>query len=187
MVEVKGTAVNVTLDYVKKRHGDAGLKRWLDSLSPRARDIFSSVIYSNVWFPLEPAFLEPTMKACELFHGGKAAGAVEIGRFSADRALRGIYKFFVKLGSPEWLLDRASTVFATYYRPCRMVAVSRGPRSAELRVMNFPDLSGLVEARIQGWIARSLEISGCLDVRVAVAASQTMGESFTEFAVEWRK
>jgi hypothetical protein len=186
MAEVKGTAVGVTPEYVKARYGDGGHKRWLDSLSPRARGIFTSSIYSNVWFPLEPAFIEPTQRVCELFHGGRPQGAVDIGRFSADRALRGIYKFFVRLGSPEWLIERASSVFSTYYRPCQMRGIPLERRKVALRISDFPDIHPLVEARIEGWIARAMEISGCRDVNVLTALSLTAGAACTEIQVRWQ-
>jgi hypothetical protein len=186
MVEVKGTGVNVVPEYVKARHGSTGLGRWMDSLSPAARTIFANPIYSNVWYPLDAAFTEPTTKVCELFHGGARTGAVQIGRFSGDRALRGIYKFFVKLGSPESLLERASSVFSTYYRPAHMQSASDGRGRAHLDVTGFSGLNAIVEARIEGWVARSLEISGCTDVHVSVAASLTTGQPSTRFDLSWR-
>src|SRR4051812_18141959 len=168
MVEVKGTAVSVGPGFVKGRHGASGFARWMDALGQKARTIFASPVYSNLWYPLDAAFTEPAARVCDLFYGGSRHGAVRIGEFSADPALRGIYKFFVKLGSPEWLLTRASSVFSTYSRPARMRAVSAGPGSAYLAVSEFAGMSPIVEARIEGWVARSLEISGCTDVQVGV-------------------
>jgi hypothetical protein len=186
MAEVKGTAVSVTPEYVKARYGESGRKRWLESLSPEAQAIFSRTIYPNLWFPLEFGFVEPTRKVCELFHGGRPLGAIDVGRFSADSALRGIYKFFVRLGSPEALMERASSVFATYYRPCRMEGIPLGKRKIALRISDFPEIHALVEARIEGWIHRALEISGCQDVQVTVTASLTRGDPCTEMQVGWR-
>jgi len=186
MVEVKGTAVNVVPDFVKARHCATGFARWMDTLGAKARAIFASTVYSNVWYPLDTAFTEPASRVCDLFYGGSRSGAVQIGEFSADRALRGVYKFFVKLGSPEWLLTRASSVFSTYYRPARMESESAGRGHAYLVVSQFAGMSPVVEARIEGWVARSLEISGCNGVQVAVAESMAMGEPVTRFALSWR-
>jgi hypothetical protein len=186
MAEVKGTAVSVTPEYVKARYGEGGYKRWLDALSPKARAIFTGAIYPNVWFPLDSGFIEPTRVVCDLYHGGRPSGAIDIGRFSAERSLRGIYRFFVRLGSPESLIERASSVFATYYRPCRMEGIPIGRRLVALRILDFPEIHKLVEARVEGWIARAMEISGCNDVRVSVSASLTDGERCTEIQVAWR-
>jgi hypothetical protein len=186
MVEVKGTAVNVVAEFVKARHGSAGFTRWMEALGQKARGIFASPVYSNVWYPLDAAFTEPAARVCELFYGGSRTGAVKIGEFSADRALRGVYKFFVKIGSPEWLLTRASSVFSTYYRPARMDSVAEGRGRAHLTVSEFAGMSPIVEARIEGWVARSLEISGCTDVRVAVSESMAYGQAVTRFDLTWR-
>jgi hypothetical protein len=185
MAEVKGTAVGVTGEYVRVKYGEGGHRRWLESLSPRSRAIFSSAVFSNVWFPLEPAFIEPTQRVCDLFHAGRPIGAVEIGRFSAERAVRGIYKFFVRLGSPEWLIERASSVFATYYRPCQMCSVPLARQRVARRISGFPDMHRLIEARIEGWIARAMEISGCGEVHVRTATSLTEGAACTELQVSW--
>jgi hypothetical protein len=186
MVEVKGTAVRVVSDYVQARYGAPGLQRWTERLSPGARGIFANPVYPNLWYPLDTAFLEPTAKVCELFQAGSRQGAVQIGRFSAERALRGIYKFLVKLGSPETLLERASSVFATYYRPCRMEAEMKAKKLAHLRITHFPGITGLIEARIEGWAARSLEISGCADVSARITDSLAAGGRFTQFELSWR-
>src|SRR4051794_28106977 len=153
----------------------------MESLGPGARAIFASPIYSNVWYPLGAAFVEPAGKVCDLFYAGSRQGAVQIGAFSAERALRGIYKFFVKLGSPESLLARASSVFSTYYRPAHMEALTHGRGRAHLEVSNFIGMSPIVEARIEGWVSRSLEISGCAAVRVEVSESMARGHAVTRF------
>jgi hypothetical protein len=186
MAEVKGTAVSVTPEYVKARFGESGQRRWLESLSPAAQAIFSRTIYPHLWFPLELGFVEPTRKICELFHGGRSLGAIDVGRFSAERALRGIYKFFVRLGSPESLIERASSVFATYYRPCRMEGIPMGKGKVALRIFDFPEIHTLVEARVEGWVLRAMEISGCKDIQVNVTASLTRGDPCTELQVGWR-
>jgi hypothetical protein len=47
-------------------------------------------------------------------------------------------------------------------------------------------MSPIVEARIEGWVARSLEISGCVDVQVGVTESIAMGQAVTRFDLSWR-
>jgi hypothetical protein len=183
-MEVRGTAVRATPLFVKQRFGGR-LQEWLSALGPKAREIMTGKIDTSAWYPLAEAMIEPTQAICQLFFGGREEGAWEVGRFSADYSLWGLYRLFVKMGSPMHLLDRATEAFNTYYRPSRLVLVERGPLRAVVRIEHFPQPHRLVELRIGGWIERGLEISGGQKVRVEIRSSLAAGDSCTELVGEW--
>ena len=117
-MEIKGTAVIAIRDYVKTHYGDR-YKEWLQSLPDNVQSIYSGMIDSSGWYPLGEGGLIPTKKTAEMFFNGDyEKGAWDAGKFSAQKALTGIYKIFVKASSPGYIIQRASRVFSTYYRPC---------------------------------------------------------------------
>ena len=126
-MEVNGTALKSLVLFVKKSFGDEGFSKWLNSLSGEAKSILSSQILSSNWYNLKTFLDEPTRAICTLFYDGKTEGAVDAGRYSAEEGLKGIYKFFVKLGSAKFLFEKASTILPTYYRPSKMEPLV-GPR-----------------------------------------------------------
>ena len=52
-----------------------------------------------------------------MFFSDEKEAGLELGRYSAEISLKGIYKIFLKISSPNFVLARASNVFNTYYNP----------------------------------------------------------------------
>ena len=184
-MEAKGTAVETLPRFVMNRFGKEYLNRWMDSLSEEAREEFSNGILSFQWYPLKGLLVDPTLRLCELLYGSDLEGAVEVGRFSAEYALKGIYKLFVRLGSPESLIKRASTILPTYYRPCAMEVVEVSNGGGTVRITDFREMHPIVELRIKGWMEKALKISGCNDINITISKSLTNNDAYTEFVARY--
>lgn len=184
-MEVKGTAVAVLPEYLRKRHGEAAYARWLAALPEPSRRIFQEPIRMSDWFPAEEAYLGPSEAACRTFFADEAAGARELGRFSADYALGGVYRMFLRLGSARFFIGRAASMLSTYLRPCRSRVESVDDGRAVVRITELPGSHRLLEHRIAGWIQRALEIHGCREVEVKVSRSLAGGDPDTEFRITW--
>ena len=184
-MQVKGIAVRSTPLFVRQRFANR-LQAWLDALPPASRVMMEQRIATGGWYPLAEAFVVPTRAVCDLFFDGRPDGARQIGRFSADYALWGLLRLFVRIGSPHFLIRRAGQVFAAYYRPSQIEVTETGPTSAIVRITRFPQPEELVELRIGGWMERALEISGCSGVQLVIRKSLTRGDPSTEFEAVWR-
>jgi hypothetical protein len=184
-LDVKGTAVEMTMLFVRDRFGEEGYQKWLAALPPESREIVVGKILPSGWYPLEAAYVMPTRLVCDLYFGSTKRGAFEVGRYSAQRALTGIYKMFVKIGSPAWLMERGSKVFETYYRPSRCVVTDRKDGSCRMVISEIEDKSGYVENRIAGWADAAIEIHGYKTRKVAVVKSISTGDPQTELELTW--
>lgn len=184
-MEAKGTLIEAIVLFVKTKYGEDGFKKLLDSLPPESRKHFEGIVLVSKWYPFREAVEAPTLKICDLFYGGRMEGAKEMGKFSAEHALRGIYKLFVKLGSPEFIIGKASTIFAGYYQPCAMEIINKGDHTNTLRITQFDQPSKVVEQRIVGWMLKGLEISGSKSPTVTIAQSLTDGAPFSDFVITW--
>jgi hypothetical protein len=184
-MKIKGTGIVVLPEFIRQRFGQAKVTLWTNSLGPAARQIYTSPILINEWYPFREAYLEPTEALCRLFFNNDPQGAWEAGSFSADYALRGVYKAFVKLTSVKYFITRASAVLTTYYQPSAMLVKVIENNRAVLHMTQFPLPSQLAELRIAGWIHRSLEIHNCKDVGVAITSSLAKGDPYTEFILTW--
>ncbi|HAZ04026.1 MAG: hypothetical protein A2W95_16980 [Bacteroidetes bacterium GWA2_40_14] len=184
-MEIKGTAVKTIPEFVKQRHPGEYLK-WVNSLSVASKKIVADVNVPT-WYPLQPAAVEPTQKVIEMFFGGDVKmGAWELGRYSADVSLNGIYKLYVKFSSPGHIISRASRIFAAYYNPSKLEASELHPNSVKLLMTEFNQPSEVIEYRIAGWIERALEISGCKGVEVKITESLAKGQSKTVYENSWK-
>ncbi len=179
-MEAKGRALEILPKFVVSRFGKESLNRWMNLLSEEARKEFSRGIVSSQWYPLKSFLVDPTLRLCEHFYGSYQ-GALEVGRFSAEYALKGVYKLFVKWGSPEFVIRRASTILPTYYRPCaaEVVEVSKG--RGTVRITDFREMHPIIELRIKGWMEKALEISGCKNIDITIPKSLTNNDPYTEF------
>ncbi|MCK4528857.1 hypothetical protein KAW18_15925 [candidate division WOR-3 bacterium] len=185
-MQVKGTAVCVLPKFIIEYFGKNELQEWLDSLTPVAQDVFNSHILASKWFSLNEILVEPTKKALDLFYNGDIKGALEIGRFSADYGLKGVYKAFVRIATPQALMTRSSHIMSSYYKPSTMEPVSMEKHGGVLHITEFPEPSKIVEYRILGWIERALEICGCKDIKLEITKSLVNQDPYTEFVGSWK-
>lgn len=185
-MEVKGTAIKTIPLFIKERFGEGGLNQWIDALTPEARKVYQAPVYPSSWYPLKEVLIEPLRKMCYLFYAGDLKGARESGRFSADHSLKGIYKLFVKLGSPQFVVRQAASILATYYNPSEIKVVECQKGQAIVQITKFPDMNQLVETRIVGWMERGLEISGAEQPNIKITKSLTAGDPLSEFHATWK-
>lgn len=183
-MEIKGSAVRSIPDYMKKYHPEK-YSMWLDSLPEKSKSIFSEPVMTSNWYSLQDAAIVPTEVLGQLLFGDAVKGAWQCGRYSAETALTGIYKFFVKTASPAFIIERAGRILSTYYQPCKMAATSKGDDWVVLQITQFDEPSKLVEGRICGWIERAMEIHGVSFVTINIEKSLTRGDALTQFMVKW--
>lgn len=184
-MKVKGTTISFFPDYIRDKHGKDKYEQWLNSLPPNSKSIYQGRILSSAWYPLKDGLIVPLKSICEQFHGGDVKGAFEIGKYSADWGLSGIYKIFVMMGSPESLAKKATTVFPSYYEGITSNVVVAEPGRAVMRIEAFPDADQYIENRIMGYMNRAVEICGGKNVKSRMTSQISKGAKFTEYEITW--
>jgi hypothetical protein len=184
-MKAKGLALLPMPRVIERNFGRKGLQSWLETLSPEARAIFSGTIIPNQWYPFHLAMTEPTQSFCRLFYDSDPKGAWALGRFSAEYALRGLFKIFVRIGSPQFIIQKAGAIFHSYYDPCAVQVVDMLARSAFVRITIFPEIDAMIEYRIAGWMEAGLEICGCEQIKIDISQSLTRSDPCSEFHITW--
>ncbi|MBN1898900.1 MAG: hypothetical protein JW827_08995 [Spirochaetes bacterium] len=184
-MDVKGTALASLPIFIKKEFDIDGVHKWLNSLPEKARKVFSQPIMPGGWYPLTDTLVEGTIKMVKVLYLGDQKGALEAGRYSAEYALKGIYKLFVKIGSVEYLIEKASVIMPTYYRPSRMEIVEKEKNRCLMRIIEFPEMHEILELRIMGWIEKAMEISGAKNIKIQVIQSLLKKDPVTDFLITW--
>jgi len=183
-MEIRGVAVQSIQAYAESMNPEK-YNEWLNSLSEKSRDIMTGRIVDGAWYNMHDAATEPTKKICDLFFNSSDRGAWEAGNFSAEHGLKGVYSFFVKIMSPEFLINRAASIMNTYYRPCEIKAAETGKGKAYLHIVKFDEPNHMIELRIGGWVERALELCGCNNTKVKITKSLVNGDDLTEFKANW--
>jgi hypothetical protein len=186
MTEVKGAIIHSIPKSILDKFGQYGLKRWLELISPYARNVFSSPVNQEAWFPLKETLVEPMANIAQLFYDWDLKTAAwDFGRLSADVRFHGVLKLLVKIPSATSLINKAGEFLASYYRPCSIYVPVSEPKFCVVRITQFPELDKTTEYRICGWMERALEISGCKNVRVEIIKSLTNFQPVSEYELRW--
>lgn len=183
-MEIIGVAVKSIPDYIKKEYSDK-YSTWMNSLHHNSKKVFLQGVISNHWYPIEDAAILPTQKMGELLFNDPKKGAWETGKHSAETALTGIYKIYVKLSTPNHIINRASRIFQAYYRPAEIITKNAKSKSVEVHITEFSKPDEVIEYRIGGWIKRALELSGCNGVEFVIDKSLMKGDKETLYMINW--
>jgi len=184
-MEIKGSAVKSIPDFIKKNHQEK-YSEWLSSLPEESRIIFQDVVLPSNWYSLKDACIIPTEKLGEVIYNDTLKGAWNCGRYSAEIALTGMYKLFIKAASPFYIISKASKIFSTYYQPSNMEVTEKGDDWVILQISRFDEMHPVIENRIAGWIEKAMQIHGVSSVTVNFSKSMTRGDAITEIRVTWK-
>jgi hypothetical protein len=183
-MEVKGTAVKTIPEFVSKKFPNE-YDAWLESLPEMSRAFMKERISLTNWYPLETALIIPTRKIGEMFYKDVQKGALEMGIFSSEQAIKGIYKMLVLVSSPSFIVNRTSGIISNYYRPCRMDITKRSKDMAIISMLEFPKPDIVVDYRILGWIKNTIESSKFKNPKVEILKSMGKGDATTEYLIQW--
>jgi hypothetical protein len=184
-MQVKGTAIKTTRDFVKTKFPDS-YDKWIQSLPEESKTLFRSTLDATAWYPFGNGYIVPVNKIAELFYkNDKKIAGEEIGNYSAEVALKGFYKVFLLIASPQFLLQRASKIFTTFYEPSTIEANIEGSNHGILRILSFDNIDEAVEYRIAGWVRKALEMANCKGTRYEIKQAMSKGHSTTEIHFFW--
>ncbi len=186
MMQVKSDAMLSLPIFIVKKYGKDGFNKWRNALLPEAKNVYSYPIKKGEWHPLRKMMIEPTQLICDLFYNKSLKGAADCGRFSADIGLKGISKLLVKLSNPKIIINKASKIMPTYYRPSKIEVIESSEGYGIARITQFPESDSYIEYRIAGWMERALEISGCRNVNINITRTLTKGDPYTEYRITWK-
>ena len=110
--------------------------------------------------------------------------ARQAGRFSASEAVKGVYRFFARVMTPEALLSRAASMWSAMNTAGRMEVQRDGDRAATLRLSDFPS-EPVMCARIGGWLEQLTELTGTTKYIVTKAQCVSKGDRCCEWKLNW--
>jgi hypothetical protein len=139
-VKTKGVNCANTLAVVRNQLGAARYAALLATLPPATQALLGKTIVAFDMIPLADwiPFVEGVLDTV----GRDEKRVVELVREWCDADFTGVYRFFVKLGSPTFVLSRAAQLWKTYYD------------GGTLEVTQLPRVDGLThaEARLTAFV-----------------------------------
>ena len=184
MANVKGSALASRVLWVQLGHGAAGVDRVKAAASPELRASLDEGIKNARWYPFEQ-FVELIVKIDTIFGQGDLGLVRELARFGADANLTTIYRLFYKVGSTQWILGRAVRLWSAHYDSGYLEVMTRGSKSAILRIRGFATPHQVHCRSVLGWAERSIELSGGKRVEAVEVKCRTRGDDCCQLDAKW--
>ena len=185
MVEIKGSVVLDSITGIQKRDGDAVYEEIRSQLDEETRKMFQGTISGSSWYPLD-LFLRFLAVEINKSAGGNEQVLVTRSEKVIERQLRGVYKIFVKVGSPEFLMKRIAAVHATYFNGVDIDFKLISPGNAVIRYTGFEPKHRLIGFTTIGFFRKALELSGATDRDVRYIVPIEAGKGYSELSVSWK-
>ena len=184
MVQIKGSAIKETIEQIKSRAGEADFQKILGLLDDETRKVLEDEIFSSTWYSLDlfTRFLEIEIK---VLANGNEDMVTRGSEAVIERQLRGIYKAFVKLGSPEFVIKRIAAVHATYFQGVPIEVKLLGKGRALVKYMGFEKQHRIMGFAIVGFFKKALEISGAKDVAIYFSTPIEKDKGYSELSIAW--
>jgi len=161
---VKGTGVMSTRTYVEEKHNDQ-FESWINSLPKKSNDIYTNVINSTNWYNLEDAYLLPMkLIAQSFFDGNEELAALDMGKYSAEHGLKGVYKVFLMKASPQTLMKASKRIISIYHDNVEVNIDNVKKKSFVLSCTRITTNNKLFDFRTIGWCMKALELTNCKNV-----------------------
>ncbi len=184
-MKIKGTAVRALLHYIDRYHLDI-YESWLSQLPGDSKRLFYQTILPSEWYPLYEAAIQPIITLAQMLNRKEEEIAFEVGRFSAQEALTGVYKFFATLAKPAYIVKRASIMLSTYYDPVEADYESLGPRKVLLVFGKHKHNEILIYQRVKGWIHELVIITQKSEPKIELSTIDHMNGLYSgKFIIEW--
>jgi hypothetical protein len=184
MIEIKGSAVLETVQAVKRRAGQDAYEKIIGLLDPETRKVFQAEISPSSWYSLD-VFTRFLAFEIKVLANGNEEMIVRGAETVIERQLRGIYKVFVKLGSPEFIIKRIAAVHATYFNGVPIHVEMEGSNKATIKYTGFEPQHRLIGYAIIGFFRKALEISGAKNVVAEFSTPIADGKGYAVLSLTW--
>lgn len=184
-MKVKGSLLSSIQSFIKENF-PGRYQEWINALPESSKKIFTSAILASDWYAYEEGLIVPTTVLARLFYSSdlKKAGW-QMGRFSAVVGLKGIYKVFALIATPQFIMKRGGKIISSFYDQADLCVGVERPKGVDLHVTKFPNSTVITENRIGGWVEGALEICGVKNVTIDITESIARGDDKTVYVVNW--
>ncbi|MCP4653618.1 MAG: hypothetical protein GY858_09605 [Candidatus Omnitrophica bacterium] len=184
-MQIKAVRINLSIGWVKENFGDAGFSKILNAVSEEDQRILSSkFIPVTTWVSFDTYMHLLAAIVSELGSGDESI----LMRLSADctkKELRGVYSIFIKLGSPEFIIKRAASMFEKYFSFGEVAVTNLGHKNIMLRFCGFEKQHRLIEVATFSFCKVALELTGGKNPDVKLVKSLADGTGYFELACTW--
>jgi hypothetical protein len=182
-VRVKGSLILGRLGYIQSTLVDR-YAEYLAAFQAETRQAIEGGILPSSWYPFA-IFLDVSGTAERLFGTGDYSVVRRMAAHSARVNMPTVYKIFLRLGSPEFLLKRTAQIWQVQYDSGVATSIpTDGGGSVEVRDFGQPD--PLHCQGITGFMEECLRLTRAKGVLVAHVKCRCQGGDVCRWDATWR-
>ena len=184
MANIRGVSLISSVKYITTNFGDGGFTKIVDSLEPEDRDILRSKLHPMNWYPVKmySAFIAAADK---IFGKGDLGMCFEIGKYSAEDTFSGLYKVFLEMGNPHFIIRRGHIAWRTIVDTGELEIEQAGDKFVKLKITGFEEPTKPFCVKIAGYFSKVLEMSGAKNVRIKEDKCAADNCPACEYQMEW--
>jgi predicted hydrocarbon binding protein len=184
MAMMKGSAFTARFAYLKKTYPDL-YDAFLERLQPATRELTQGAILKTEWYPFD-AFVDLVLSADAVMGDGSLAISRTLGAHAAEANLPTLYKLFYKVGSPEYILSKAATLWSVHHDTGSAKLDRIEPNHVEFQIHGFEQPHRALCMALLGFIEKSLELTGVQDIELHERQCVLRGADYCAFRGRWR-
>jgi hypothetical protein len=162
--KVKGTLVVHLKGYAIHNHGEGEWRAIVEQLRPEDQEVLRQPLIVGIWYPAG-VWNRALKLYLETYFANAGRGMTSLAQYIASRDLTTLFKVVLKLGSPEFLLARTSSLYNRYFDSGIWTPEKVGPRHwrCTLEAPKSEDAGPnqlTCSEGICAWNQRALELTG---------------------------
>jgi len=181
----KGVTYRTSINTLRQPRGDRVAEATLD-LAPAefTRSFRSGLVFSGNWYPL--SWYTDLHRAAQKVTGEGPDLARTMGFEATRDDLSGIYRIFLLVVSPEFVISKAPLLFNTYYDTGTMEVTDATRGRARARWTDCVGFDHNLWLDVQGSCQAGLEAAGARDVVINPLSGAGDGDLRMELEARWR-
>ncbi|MBN1959969.1 MAG: hypothetical protein JW841_03415 [Deltaproteobacteria bacterium] len=180
----KGSVIRRIFEFIEQSFGHQA-KKQLDNFAAEI-NLSSNMVTTSSWFPTSDYFklLDITV---ELFSNGQAKQlCINLGKYALEKDLKGIYRAFVRILSPQAVLSKGGRIWRQYHSEGEWLANEIKQNSCKITLLRNKN-SNLHEWYVAlGGTVATIGIAGGKNVQYKVIKGDMPESSCFEFNCVWQ-
>jgi len=188
MPEAKNKAVtfNTLIEVLRETTTPSAFQALVKALPRETAKLIERPPLPPTWLPYSHSFAL-VRTACDVLYAGDEERTSELARRAVLRDLNSLYRLFIKLASPTYVMDRAVRIWETYWRNNGTVRVEReGPAAALVHFEGVANATSLFWVMQCGSLRGILEATGVQGLEVRIAEGRDDPHN-CKVRVRWRE
>ena len=184
MARIKGNLFKTRIEYLYEKVEENKRMEILSMLSDECRKSIQNVLVTN-WYPF--SHIVELINAMHKVLSMENPNIIEeLGRYSAIKSSKGIYKIFFIILKPKTILEKIPAMWVTMMEGGKVMLDFKGDRDVILSLIEFnEELPELFARSLIGWTKGLLELAGAKNIQMTAIKMPSKTDNTLVVNAKW--